>query len=114
MNNIILIVTLGALGAVLILASVIIFVFVPGDRASAIAHLIAVGGLLVPALLTLKSSVSNAGRLDAVHTLVNAQSDAKDREIAALHDTIQLLQDEAAALKQMIALAKEKRSGPLV
>jgi hypothetical protein len=128
MNNTTLIIALSALGAVLVAAFVAIVLFYAGDKGLAIAGLVTVAGLIIPQLLSLKSSTENAAHLKQVdqkvddntaitervaqvatetHLAVNGRMDDLIRKVQELAETQRQLA-AAAALAKGIDIGREQ------
>jgi hypothetical protein len=121
LNNNVLIGALGGLGLALIAAFVAIIVFYAGDKGLAIAGLVTVAGLIIPQLLSLKSSTDNAAKLEQVdqklddntavttetHLAVNSRMDDMIETVKRLSEVQQDLV-AAQSLARGIATGREQ------
>src|SRR6476659_4645237 len=81
MQNRTLIITLGCIGVALVAAFVAIILFYEGDKGLVLAGLVTVAGLIIPQLLSLKSSAENAVRLEAVDQKLDASNVKTNKKI---------------------------------
>jgi hypothetical protein len=101
MDNRTLIIALTALGVTLVAAFVAIILFYNGEKALAIAGLVTVAGLVIPNLLSLKTSTDNAVRLERVDRKVDENTAQTGRTHDAVNGQMEAFRQ---ALREMTAM----------
>lgn len=116
-SNTTLIISIGVLGATLIIAFTTIIIFYEGDKTLALAGLVTVAGLIIPQIMTFKSSTENAVKIAAVDNKL-------DKNSAKTEATYKLVDGEMTEFRRLMKLyadseaarigAEEKAAGVII
>lgn len=96
-SNNTLIISIGVLGATLIIAFTTIILFYEGDKTLALAGLVTVAGLIVPQIMTFKSSTENAVKITTV-------DEKLDKNTAKTDATFKLVNGQMIEFKRLMKL----------
>lgn len=96
-SNNTLIISMGILGASLIFAFTLIIIFYEGDKTLALAGLVTIAGLIVPQIMTFKSSTENAVRIEALDK-------KQDVNTEVTKDTFTLVDGQMSEFKRLMKL----------
>lgn len=96
-SNNTLIISIGVLGATLITAFTVIILFYEGDKTLALAGLVTVAGLIVPQIMTFKSSTENAVKITHVAEDLSKNSAKTDA-------TFKLVDGQMSEFKRLMKL----------
>lgn len=96
-SNNVLIISIGILGATLIIAFTSIIIFYQGDKTLALAGLVTVAGLIIPQIMTFKSSTENAVRITGV-------AEDLSKNTAKTDATFKLVDGQMAEFKRLMKL----------
>lgn len=88
---------MGILGASLIFAFTLIIIFYEGDKTLALAGLVTIAGLIVPQIMTFKSSTENAVRIEALDK-------KQDVNTEVTKDTFTLVDGQMSEFKRLMKL----------
>lgn len=102
-SNNVLIISVGILGATLVMSFTAIILFYEGDKSLALAGLVTVAGLIVPQIMTFKSSTENAVKINTV-------DEKLDKNSAKTDATFKLVDGQMGEFKRLMKAYAESEA----